>query len=45
MHRTPEESAERARKEMKNAAVVMTVTFVVVILIGLIYWVTHRYLF
>lgn len=27
---------------MKHAIVVMTVTFAVVILIGLVYWIAHR---
>ena len=42
MTKNLEEATERARKEMKHAIVVMTVTFAVVILVGLIYWIAHR---
>lgn len=45
MPKNADEAERRARKEMKNAIVVMTVTFFVVVLIGFIYWYSHRSLF
>lgn len=42
MTKSLEETAERSRREMKHAIVVMCVTFFVVILIGAIYWIAHR---